>query len=100
MTGRRNDAAIFNVRTCIGRADDLVADKSYYIVEVEAGLGTDASECAGGAAFVSVRRIVSPASLSWRVVDLVGPMMASFPIALVARGLRFCLMAPASRWWR
>ena len=37
MTGRRNDAAIFNVRT-IGRADDLVADKSYYIVEVEAVL--------------------------------------------------------------
>jgi DNA mismatch repair ATPase MutS len=38
MTGRRNDAAIFNVRTCIGRADDLGADKSYYIVEVEAVL--------------------------------------------------------------
>ena len=29
-------APIFNVRTCIGRADDLIAGKSYYIVEVEA----------------------------------------------------------------
>ena len=33
------DAPIFRVRSCIGRADDLVAGKSYYIVEVEAVLG-------------------------------------------------------------
>ena len=32
-------APIFKVRSCIGRADDLVAGKSYYIVEVEAVLG-------------------------------------------------------------
>jgi DNA mismatch repair ATPase MutS len=29
------EAPIFAVRSCIGRADDLVAGKSYYIVEVE-----------------------------------------------------------------
>jgi hypothetical protein len=33
------EAPIFKVRSCIGRADDLVAGKSYYIVEVEAVLG-------------------------------------------------------------
>ena len=32
-------APIFKVRSCIGRADDLVGGKSYYIVEVEAVLG-------------------------------------------------------------
>jgi len=32
----RYEAPIFNVRTCIGRSDDLLAGKSYYIVEVEA----------------------------------------------------------------
>jgi hypothetical protein len=30
------EAPVFAVRSCIGRADDLVAGKSYYIVEVEA----------------------------------------------------------------
>ena len=30
------DAPVFNVRTCIGRADDLLTGKSYYIAEVEA----------------------------------------------------------------
>jgi hypothetical protein len=30
------EAPILHVRSCIGRADDLVAGKSYYIVEVEA----------------------------------------------------------------
>jgi hypothetical protein len=30
------EAPIFKVRSCIGRTDDLVAGKSYYIVEVEA----------------------------------------------------------------
>jgi DNA mismatch repair ATPase MutS len=29
-------APVFHVRSCIGRADDLLAGKSYYIVEVEA----------------------------------------------------------------
>ena len=33
------DAPIFKVLSCIGRADDLAAGKSYYIVEVEAVLG-------------------------------------------------------------
>jgi DNA mismatch repair ATPase MutS len=33
---REYRAPIFHVRSCIGRADDLVAGKSYYIVEVEA----------------------------------------------------------------
>lgn len=30
---------LFNVRSCIGRSDDLIAGKSYYLVEVEALLG-------------------------------------------------------------
>jgi hypothetical protein len=30
------EAPVFNVRSCIGRADDLEAGKSYYLVEVEA----------------------------------------------------------------
>jgi DNA mismatch repair ATPase MutS len=30
------EAPIFNVRSCIGRTDDLMSGKSYYIVEVEA----------------------------------------------------------------
>jgi hypothetical protein len=29
------DAPVFHVRSCIGRADDLLAGRSYYIVEVE-----------------------------------------------------------------
>ena len=29
-------APVFTVRSCIGRADDLIAGKSYYLVEVEA----------------------------------------------------------------
>ena len=33
------EAPILKVRSCIGRADNLVAGKSYYIVEVEAVLG-------------------------------------------------------------
>jgi DNA mismatch repair ATPase MutS len=33
------EAPVFNVRSCIGRADDLEAGKSYYLVEVEALLG-------------------------------------------------------------
>jgi hypothetical protein len=33
------EAPIFGVRSCIGRADDLLAGKSYYLVEVEALLG-------------------------------------------------------------
>ena len=34
----RYHAPIFKVRSCIGRADDLVAGKSYYTVEVDAVL--------------------------------------------------------------
>jgi hypothetical protein len=30
------EAPVFNVRSCIGRSDDLVAGRSYYIAEVEA----------------------------------------------------------------
>ena len=33
------DAPVFHVRSCIGRADDLLTGKSYYIVEVESLLG-------------------------------------------------------------
>lgn len=33
---RQYRAPVFRVRSCIGRADDLLAGKSYYIVEVEA----------------------------------------------------------------
>ena len=33
------EAPVFNVQSCIGRADDLLTGKSYYIVEVEALLG-------------------------------------------------------------
>jgi hypothetical protein len=35
---RRYEAPIYNVRSCIGRADDLIAGKSYYLVEVESVL--------------------------------------------------------------
>lgn len=34
----RYEAPVFRVRSCIGREDDLVAGKSYYLVEVEAML--------------------------------------------------------------
>jgi DNA mismatch repair ATPase MutS len=30
---------VFNVRSCIGRSDELLSGKSYYIVEVESLLG-------------------------------------------------------------
>lgn len=36
---RDYQAPVFDVRSCIGRSDDLLAGKSYYIVEVEALLG-------------------------------------------------------------
>jgi DNA mismatch repair ATPase MutS len=43
----RYEAPIFHVRSCIGRADDLLAGKSYYIAEVEAVLAlVRASACA------------------------------------------------------
>lgn len=32
-------APVFNVRSCIGRSDDLLSGKSYYIAEVESLLG-------------------------------------------------------------
>jgi hypothetical protein len=35
---RRYEAPIYNVRSCIGRSDDLIAGKSYYLVEVESVL--------------------------------------------------------------
>jgi hypothetical protein len=34
----RYDAPVFHIRSCIGRSDDLLAGKSYYIAEVEAVL--------------------------------------------------------------
>jgi DNA mismatch repair ATPase MutS len=34
----RYEAPIFDVRTCIGKADDFTAGKSYYLVEIEAVL--------------------------------------------------------------
>src|SRR5204863_8109490 len=38
------EAPVFRVRSCIGRTDDLLGGKSYYIAEVEAVLGlVDAS---------------------------------------------------------
>jgi MutS domain V len=40
-------APVFNIRSCIGRADDLLSGRSYYIVEVEALLSlVTASEAA------------------------------------------------------
>ena len=39
------EAPVYQVRSCIGRADDLIAGKSYYLVEVESVLGlVNASE--------------------------------------------------------
>ena len=38
-------APVFHVRSCIGRADDLLAGKSYYIVEVEALLELVRASC-------------------------------------------------------
>jgi DNA mismatch repair ATPase MutS len=35
---RRYEAPFYQVRSCIGRADDLIAGKSYYLVEVESVL--------------------------------------------------------------
>jgi hypothetical protein len=35
---RRYEAPIYHVRSCIGRSDDLIAGKSYYLVEVESVL--------------------------------------------------------------
>jgi len=41
------EAPVYQVRSCIGRADDLIAGKSYYLVEVESVLSlVDASESA------------------------------------------------------
>jgi hypothetical protein len=39
VTAREYRAPRFRVRSCIGRSDDLIAGKSYYLVEVEALLG-------------------------------------------------------------
>ena len=33
---REYRAPVFDIRSCIGRADDLIAGKSYYLAEVEA----------------------------------------------------------------
>ena len=37
-------APVYQVRSCIGRSDDLIAGKSYYLVEVEAVLALRESE--------------------------------------------------------
>jgi hypothetical protein len=41
------DAPVFSVRSCIGRTDDLVAGKSYYLVEVEAVLALVRASASG-----------------------------------------------------
>ena len=41
---REYRAPLFHVRSCIGRSDDLLTGKSYYIAEVEAPAGTRARE--------------------------------------------------------
>ena len=41
-------APVFNVRSCIGRSDDLLTGKSYYIVEVESLLGLVATSAESG----------------------------------------------------
>ncbi len=44
---RAYEAPVYQVRSCIGRADDLIAGKSYYLVEVESVLSlVNASESA------------------------------------------------------
>ena len=40
---RTYEAPLFRVRSCIGRSDDLLSGKSYYLVEVESLLGLVAS---------------------------------------------------------
>ena len=52
-------APVFNVRSCIGRSDDLLSGKSYYIAEVESLLGLVEASAEPGAAFVSAGRAVS-----------------------------------------
>jgi hypothetical protein len=47
------EAPVFRVRSCIGRTDDLLSGKSYYIAEVEALLGlVDASESSSSHLFL------------------------------------------------
>jgi hypothetical protein len=49
----RYSAPVFTVRSCIGRSDDLVGGKSYYLAEVEALLGlVQASENGGPCLFL------------------------------------------------
>ena len=52
-------APVFNVRSCIGRSDDLLSGKSYYIAEVESLLGLVEASAELRAAFVSSGRTVS-----------------------------------------
>ena len=47
---------VLDVRSCIGRSDDLIAGKSYYLVEVEALLGLVRLSESTASAFVSARR--------------------------------------------
>ena len=54
----RYEAPPFMVRSCIGRNDDILAGKSYYIVEVESVLGLVRASETTGRAPVSVRRAV------------------------------------------
>ena len=83
------EAPVFQVRSCIGRSDDLVAGKSYYIVEVEAVLelvtasasaaphlflfdelfrGTNAAERIGAAEAVLTEIVVDGATFKPHVV--------------------------------
>ena len=55
---RTYEAPVYQVRTCIGRADDLIAGKSYYLVEVESVLALVNGRRAARAAPVHLRRTV------------------------------------------
>ena len=45
-------APVFNVRSCIGRSDDLLTGRSYYIVEVESLLELVSASSDSGAASI------------------------------------------------
>ena len=56
---RAYEAPVYQVRSCIGRADDLIAGKSYYLVEVESVLALVNASERPRAASVHLRRAVS-----------------------------------------
>jgi len=80
------EAPIYQVRTCIGRGDDLLAGKSYYLVEVESVLAlVDASENAAPHLFIfdelfrgtnAVERIAAGEAVLRSLVDPSKPHVA------------------------